>query len=182
MSVSDRHADRAVRRRAGRLVRLSDSRSWLPGLARLLRSPDGGPGARACGAREPGISDRPTRGTQGAQGDAAPLSRRGARTVDPRDRRLRLGEQADAAQPTRLPLVRVLVVVTGSARQWTVTLLLKPLFVVAHLIGGSHDDGAPVVAIAAGGVADRAAGAVGCAGGLLTALGNSRCRSRLAAG
>jgi cytochrome c oxidase assembly protein subunit 15 len=43
----------------------------------------------------------------------------------------------DPAQPTRLPLVLVLLVVfQGLLGMWTVTLLLKPLFVVAHLIGG----------------------------------------------
>jgi len=43
----------------------------------------------------------------------------------------------DPAQPTRLPLALVLLVVfQGLLGMWTVTLLLKPLFVVAHLIGG----------------------------------------------
>jgi cytochrome c oxidase assembly protein subunit 15 len=43
----------------------------------------------------------------------------------------------DPAQPTRLPFALVLLVVfQGLLGMWTVTLLLKPLFVVAHLIGG----------------------------------------------
>jgi cytochrome c oxidase assembly protein subunit 15 len=43
----------------------------------------------------------------------------------------------DSAQPTRVPLALVLLVLfQGLLGMWTVTLLLKPLFVVAHLIGG----------------------------------------------
>ena len=43
----------------------------------------------------------------------------------------------DPRQPTRLPFLLVLLVVfQGLLGMWTVTLLLKPLFVVAHLIGG----------------------------------------------
>lgn len=43
----------------------------------------------------------------------------------------------DSAQPTRLPLLLVMLVVfQGLLGMWTVTLLLKPLFVVAHLVGG----------------------------------------------
>jgi cytochrome c oxidase assembly protein subunit 15 len=43
----------------------------------------------------------------------------------------------DPAQPSRLPLLLVMLVVfQGLLGMWTVTLLLKPLFVVAHLIGG----------------------------------------------
>jgi cytochrome c oxidase assembly protein subunit 15 len=43
----------------------------------------------------------------------------------------------DPVQPTRLPLALVLLVVfQGLLGMWTVTLLLKPLLVVAHLIGG----------------------------------------------
>ena len=41
------------------------------------------------------------------------------------------------AQPRRVPLVLVgLVVFQGLLGMWTVTLLLKPLIVVAHLLGG----------------------------------------------
>jgi heme a synthase len=48
-----------------------------------------------------------------------------------------LANRRDTAQPTRLPLFLVLLVVfQGLLGMWTVTLLLKPLFVVAHLIGG----------------------------------------------
>jgi len=43
----------------------------------------------------------------------------------------------DAAQPLRLPAVLVLLVVfQGLLGMWTVTLLLKPLIVTAHLAGG----------------------------------------------
>ena len=43
----------------------------------------------------------------------------------------------DPEQPVRLPLLLVLLVVfQGLLGMWTVTLLLKPLFVVAHLLGG----------------------------------------------
>ena len=45
--------------------------------------------------------------------------------------------RASAAQPRHLPLVLVaLVVFQGLLGMWTVTLLLKPLVVVAHLLGG----------------------------------------------
>jgi cytochrome c oxidase assembly protein subunit 15 len=48
-----------------------------------------------------------------------------------------LANRRDPAQPTKLPLLLVLLVVfQGLLGMWTVTLLLKPLFVVAHLIGG----------------------------------------------
>ena len=48
-----------------------------------------------------------------------------------------LANRHDPAQPTKLPLLLVLLVVfQGLLGMWTVTLLLKPLFVVAHLIGG----------------------------------------------
>ena len=43
----------------------------------------------------------------------------------------------DPAQPVRLPAVLVLLVVfQGLLGMWTVTLLLKPLIVTAHLVGG----------------------------------------------
>ena len=43
----------------------------------------------------------------------------------------------DAAQPVRLPAALVLLVVfQGLLGMWTVTLLLKPLIVSAHLVGG----------------------------------------------
>ena len=43
----------------------------------------------------------------------------------------------DPAQPMRLPgLLVVLVVFQGLLGMWTVTLLLKPLVVTAHLVGG----------------------------------------------
>ena len=43
----------------------------------------------------------------------------------------------DPAQPTRVPaLLLALVIVQGLLGMWTVTLLLKPLIVVAHLAGG----------------------------------------------
>ncbi|NJO13081.1 MAG: heme A synthase [Gammaproteobacteria bacterium] len=43
----------------------------------------------------------------------------------------------DAAQPVKLPLALVgLVVLQGLLGMWTVTLLLKPLIVVLHLLGG----------------------------------------------
>jgi cytochrome c oxidase assembly protein subunit 15 len=45
--------------------------------------------------------------------------------------------RASPAQPRRLPLALVaLVVFQGLLGMWTVTLLLKPLVVVAHLLGG----------------------------------------------
>ena len=43
----------------------------------------------------------------------------------------------DPAQPVKLPFVLVaLVILQGLLGMWTVTLLLKPLIVVLHLIGG----------------------------------------------
>jgi cytochrome c oxidase assembly protein subunit 15 len=48
-----------------------------------------------------------------------------------------LANRAAPKQPRRLPLVLVaLVVFQGLLGMWTVTLLLKPLVVVAHLLGG----------------------------------------------
>jgi cytochrome c oxidase assembly protein subunit 15 len=45
--------------------------------------------------------------------------------------------RGDPAQPWRVPLALVgLVVFQGLLGMWTVTLLLKPLIVVAHLLGG----------------------------------------------
>jgi cytochrome c oxidase assembly protein subunit 15 len=45
--------------------------------------------------------------------------------------------RADPAQPWRVPLVLVgLIVFQGLLGMWTVTLLLKPIVVVAHLFGG----------------------------------------------
>jgi cytochrome c oxidase assembly protein subunit 15 len=46
-------------------------------------------------------------------------------------------KRADPGQPWRLPLALVgLVVFQGLLGMWTVTLLLKPIVVVAHLLGG----------------------------------------------
>jgi len=78
----------------------------------------------------------------------------------------------DPAQPTRLPLVLVLLVVfQGLLGMWTVTLLLKPLFVVAHLIGGLTTTALLWWLSLPPGVADRAAGAAGLRRWVLTALG-----------
>ena len=56
----------------------------------------------------------------------------------------------DPAQPVRLPgFLVVLVVFQGLLGMWTVTLLLKPAIVSAHLVGGLDDHGAAVVARAA---------------------------------
>jgi cytochrome c oxidase assembly protein subunit 15 len=50
---------------------------------------------------------------------------------------LALLNRRDPAQPTRLPAALVLLVVfQGMLGMWTVTLLLKPLIVTAHLVGG----------------------------------------------
>jgi cytochrome c oxidase assembly protein subunit 15 len=48
-----------------------------------------------------------------------------------------VANRRDPAQPWRLPAFLVLLVMfQGLLGMWTVTLLLKPLFVVAHLLGG----------------------------------------------
>ena len=50
-------------------------------------------------------------------------------------------------QPVRMPLALIgLVVFQGLLGMWTVTLLLKPLIVVAHLARRPDDAGAAVVA------------------------------------
>src|SRR5512134_1402332 len=50
---------------------------------------------------------------------------------------LAIANGRDPAQPRALPVFLVaLVVFQGLLGMWTVTLLLKPLFVVAHLLGG----------------------------------------------
>jgi cytochrome c oxidase assembly protein subunit 15 len=50
---------------------------------------------------------------------------------------LAVRNRRDPEQPLRLPaLLMFLVVFQGLLGMWTVTLLLKPLFVVAHLVGG----------------------------------------------
>ena len=50
---------------------------------------------------------------------------------------LALRNRRDPAQPVRLPAALVLLVVfQGLLGMWTVTLLLKPLIVSAHLVGG----------------------------------------------
>jgi heme a synthase len=78
----------------------------------------------------------------------------------------------DPAQPTRLPLVLVLLVVfQGLLGMWTVTLLLKPLFVVAHLIGGMTTTALLWWLSLPASVADRAAGAAGLRRWVLAALG-----------
>ena len=65
----------------------------------------------------------------------------------------------------------LLVVFQGLLGMWTVTLLLKPLFVVAHLIGGLTTTALLWWLSLPPGVADRAAGAVGLRRWVLTALG-----------
>ena len=86
----------------------------------------------------------------------------------------------DPAQPTRLPLVLVLLVVfQGLLGMWTVT-LLKPLFVVAHLIGGLTTTALCALALPAGATyAQRLQ--PGCGAGWWQ-LTMPRCRSRSAAG
>jgi cytochrome c oxidase assembly protein subunit 15 len=50
---------------------------------------------------------------------------------------LALRNRQDPAQPTRLPALLVLLVIfQGMLGMWTVTLLLKPAIVTAHLVGG----------------------------------------------
>jgi len=78
----------------------------------------------------------------------------------------------DPRQATRLPLMLVLLVVfQGLLGMWTVTLLLKPLFVVAHLIGGMTTTALLWWLSLPAGVADRAAGAAGLRRWVLAALG-----------
>jgi cytochrome c oxidase assembly protein subunit 15 len=80
-------------------------------------------------------------------------------------------KRREPGQPTRLPLLLVLLVVfQGLLGMWTVTLLLKPLFVVAHLIGGLATTALLWWLAQPAGIDDSAAGAPGLRRWVIAAL------------